>query len=363
MKKVISILLTVGVISASAHPDKGGAPAQAQSSIPVVTGNGAYTFQTVPGWGALPDDQNVGPTHGGVTVDSEGSIYVSTDAKHGICKFDKGGKFVAFFGSESNGFHSLGVIKEGSSEFIYGANVKRSYFAKMDLNGKVVLRIPNENTGQIPGSYQLKDKSGKLLINKDGSPKMRSALKGLTGSAISPDGHIFLSCGYGSNLVHKFDSSGKYLKSFGGRSSKKDRKNSMKFQTCHGLAIDTRFGDPRLLVVDRENGRLMHYDLEFNLIGQYAQYLRRPCAVSIRGDECVVAELAGRVTLLDKRGAPVAFLGDNPDKQQRANFKVEKEAMKVGVFTAPHGLSFDAAGNVIVQDWNKSGRVTMLQRQ
>jgi hypothetical protein len=74
-----------------------------------------------------------------------------------------------------------------------------------------------------------------------------------------------------------------------------------------------------------------------------------------------VAELEGRVTLLDKQGTPVAFLGDNPDKGQWANFGVEAAAMKPGEFTAPHGLCFDAEGNLYVEEWNKTGRLTRLE--
>ena len=50
--------------------------------------------------------------------------------------------------------------------------------------------------------------------------------------------------------------------------------------------------------------------------------LHRPCSVSFSGDSLAIAELEPRVTILDKSGTPVAFLGDNPDKVQWANFGV-----------------------------------------
>jgi len=31
-----------------------------------------------------------------------------------------------------------------------------------------------------------------------------------------------------------------------------------------------------------------------------------------------------------------------------------------GIFTAPHGLSFDSEGNLYVEDWNVNGRVSKL---
>ena len=75
-----------------------------------------------------------------------------------------------------------------------------------------------------------------------------------------------------------------------------------------------------------------------------------------------VAELESRVTIIDKTGTPVSFLGDNPNQAQWANFGVPPQEQKLGIFTAPHGLSFDKAGNLYVQDWNQTGRVTKLTK-
>jgi hypothetical protein len=75
-----------------------------------------------------------------------------------------------------------------------------------------------------------------------------------------------------------------------------------------------------------------------------------------------VAELEGRVVVTDKQGKIVSTLGDNPDQKQWAAFKLEPEHWRDGIFIAPHGLSFDAAGNLFVQDWNFAGRFTKLKR-
>ena len=134
------------------------------------------------------------------------------------------------------------------------------------------------------------------------------------------------------------------------------------FRAAPGVALDTRFDELRLIFADRENRRLKHYDLDGNLLGVFTTNLRRPCAMSFWGGYCAVAELEGRVTIVDKTGAPVAFLGDNPDNTQWANFKVELADLPAGIFSAPHGLSYDSEGNLYVQDWNKSGRITKLRR-
>ena len=155
----------------------------------------------------------------------------------------------------------------------------------------------------------------------------------------------------------KFTPEGKLIKSFGGRG--KDDKE--KFRTPHSLGIDTRYGEPRLLVCDREKRRLVHFDLEGKFIGEYATGLRRPCAVSFWGDYCAVAELESRAVVIDEAGKVISLLGENPNKKHWANFRVAPADQKLGVFSAPHGLCFDKDGNLYVQDWNKTGRATQLK--
>ena len=49
-----------------------------------------------------------------------------------------------------------------------------------------------------------------------------------------------------------------------------------------------------------------------------------------------------------------------PSKKQWANFNVPPSEWKEGIFTAPHGVSYDKDGNLYVEDWNASGRVSRL---
>jgi hypothetical protein len=324
---------------APAHPDQGTAPGDSPRH-PFRTGNGEWAYEAVPGWGTLPGDKQVGPTHGGVVVDDKaGLVYVSTDAGHSVLVFGTGGKFVRSIAPECVGFHAMDIGEEEGKTVLYGAQQNRGAnifrVVKLDTNGRILLEISEKTVPGLKGGWE-----------------------GLTSVAVAPDGSIFCSMGYGAQFIHKFDAGGKHLKTFGG----KGEGQQVLTNTSHGLKVDLRFGDPRLLVCDRENRRLFHTDLEGNWIGEYAIHLRRPCAVSILGDHCAVAELEARVTLLDKNGTPVAFLGDNPDRQQWAKFPVPAEEMQLGIFTAPHGLSFDRDGNLYVEDWNKTGRVTKLRK-
>jgi hypothetical protein len=113
------------------------------------------------------------------------------------------------------------------------------------------------------------------------------------------------------------------------------------FDCCHGLAVDTRYDQPLLLVCDRENRRLCHLDLDGKFVGTVTQHLRRTCQVSFQGDYAVVSELEGRASILDKDNAPVAFLGDNPKKTQWANYQLQPNEIGAAFFSAAHGCHID----------------------
>ena len=334
--KYIGLICTAAFLPATlfAHPEDNIQPG-APLTVAVKTGSGDHQYEADPKWGLLPEGKNLGPTHGGVAVDKAGNVYTSTDAKHAIVVLKPDGTFLKSIAPDCVGLHGLTINDEDGTEYLYGAHGGGRRIVKLTLDGKTVMQIPHKETGDIPSGFG-----------------------GITSIAVAPDGSIFTSCGYGSNLVHKFDKSGKIVKTAGGRG-----KEDGKFMTCHGLVIDKRGDTPLLLVMDRENRRLVHLSLDLEFKGVHTTGLRRPCAASIWGDFVVVAELESRAAIVGKDGKVVAVLGDNPNKKHWANFGVPKDQQKVGIFTAPHGVSFDSKGNVYVQDWNRTGRITKLARQ
>ncbi len=340
MRSLLSLLpLFLAPLIARADEVPGGHPAprdDTKAAAAVVTGSGVNTFKTVPQWGSIPDKLQIGPTHGGIVVDKAGLVYVSSDSAKGIYVFQPDGTFVKNIAAEFSGIHGVAIHEEKGEQFLYAAHLHGSQGLKLKLDGTAVLKIPfpEEAAASYPNGV------------KDYKP---------TAIAVAADGTIFISDGYGKSLIHKFDATGKYLKSFGGKGSADGQ-----FETSHGLVIDPRFEKPLLLVCDRENRRLVHFDFDGNFVGIITTGLRRPCAASVHGENVAIAELEARVAIIDKTNKVVAVLGDNPDKAQWAKFDVAPDWWKPGVFTAPHGVSYDAAGNLYVQDWNKTGRVTKL---
>ncbi len=354
---------------ALAHPDD--VPATAASfrvaavDLPAGTlGSGAWRYEVVPGWTKLPAGTNLGPTHGGVLVDKAGLIYVTSDGPAGILVFSPEGKLLRTIASEVNGIHGLMLRDEGGKQFIYGAHLLGHQVVKLALDGTVIWKIPAPVESGVypllenwkPNTKTPNAKPGATLVGPDGKTYVIDGYKP-TAVTVGPDGRIYVADGYGASVMHEFTPERKWVRVIGSKGE-----GDGQFKTCHGLALDTRYGAPLILVCDRENRRLVHLDLEGKFVRVLATDLRRPCAVSIMGDYAAVAELEGRVIITDKEGKIVATLGDNPDKKQWATNKVPVEAFQDGIFTAPHGVSFDASGNLYVQDWNVAGRLSKLVR-
>ena len=345
MIKVAGLVLAASLIhSADAHPNhshdhKHSAPTADAKSVTqaATTGSGIHTYQSIPGWCELPDGKALGNTHGGMVVDRAGLIYFNTDTKRSIMVYSPEGRFLRSFGEEFVGIHGMDIVEEDGQEFIYAAHLRGKRIVKFTLDGDVVWTLDGP-----PMDTNLYDDTNRY------NP---------TAVTVAPNGDFYVADGYGLSYVHHYNKDRHYLGSFGGKG-----KEPGKFQTCHGITLDTRGETPLLLVSDRENRRLQHFDLDGNFVSVVATGLRRPCSVSILGEHVAVAELEGRVTILDGNNHPVAFLGDNPNRKQWANNPVPPTEWVEGYFTAPHGCTFDADGNLYVMDWNASGRISKLQK-
>jgi hypothetical protein len=230
------------------------------------------------------------------------------------------------------------IRDEAGTEFIYAARNESAEGIKFNAEtGEIVLKLP------FP-------KESGLHLTKFNP----------TAIAIASNGDIFLSDGYFSDHIFKFDKTGKYLKHFGTQG------NDLKqFHTAHGMTLDTRYNPPRLLICDRNHepkGRLLHYDLDGNFIAEVVTGLGMPTSAAIQGDFVSVPDLHGRVVILDKNNTIIAVLGNNPDPAKGMNFNIPQDQWKEGIFSGTHGSYWDKDGNLYVQDWNVSGRIMKLVR-
>jgi len=301
-----------------------------------VLGAGEQSYEWVHGWGVLPEDMQFGNTHGCIVIDGGDNVYMNTDTDNAVIVFDKEGKFVRGFGKEwRGGLHGMVLRKEGGKEFIYFVHTQRNVAAKMTLDGEVLWML---GYPEKPGIYK---NAGEYHP---------------TSIAVAPNGDIFVADGYGKSWVHQYNEKREYIRSFGGPGDREDQMASP-----HGIWMDTRGAKPVLLVADREHHRIQRFDLDGKLIDVVKGDLRRPSNFGQRGDFIAVADLEGRVTILDKDNKIVTHLGDNSDPKKRANNGVPREQWIDGEFVAPHCARWDSAGNLYVLDWVSQGRITKLK--
>ncbi|HRV80572.1 MAG TPA: hypothetical protein P5218_04010 [Planctomycetota bacterium] len=337
-----------------------------KASGPVWVGSGDHRYLWNADWLQLPAERDwLGSTHGCIAIDREDHIYFSADTGPAILIYGRDGKLLRTMGSDwGAGVHGLSLVAERKrtveadkvpavasgawapddanwqnyGQVLWVAHTARHEVFKTDLTGKVLLRIPwPEASGHYTDPEQYKP----------------------TGVVVGPDGTVLVADGYGRSWVHRFDSEGHYLDSFGGPGDEPQNLN-----TPHGLWIDWSADVPTLLVADRENHRIVRFSLKGEYLGSSdpsSGLLRRPCHVQFRGDLGVVSDLAGRITLLDRNLELVAQLGDNPKEDQRAQYQVPPQDWREGAFCAPHCAAIDSAGNLYVMDWNIAGRFTRLE--
>jgi hypothetical protein len=272
-----------------------------------------------------------------VVIDKAGNIY--TSANEGVFVFSPDGKVIHnYLGPDYSNIHDMKIREEDGKEFIYGARNNNAEGIKFNIaGGEIVLRL------KFPPESGLKlDRFSPTAI------------------AVAPNGDIFLSDGYASNHIFKYDKTGKYIKYFG------EKGNELKqFNTAHGMVLDTRYDPPRLLICDRNHepkGRLLHYSLEGEFIEEVITGLGMPTSAAVQGDYVSVPDLHGRLVILDKSNTIMAVLGHNPDPAKRVNYNIPQEQWIEGIFSGTHGSYWDKDGNLYVQDWNVSGRIMKLVR-
>jgi DNA-binding beta-propeller fold protein YncE len=292
----------------------------------LVLGTGDFKFRLEPNWAKLPDGWDFGEV-ASVAVDKRDRIYVFSRSEHPVTVFERDGTFIKAWGEGMfTRPHGLFI---GPDESIYCTDDGEHTVQKCTLDGKLLMTI--------------------------GTPKKPSVMWSntpfcaCTQTALSPEGDIYVSDGYGNACVHKFSPNGKHILTWGMSGSEPGE-----FNLPHNICCDE---DGWVYVADRENHRIQVFDGKGKYQSQWNN-LHRPSTIYMPGGKCpycyigecgpvmsinrTAVNMGPRLSIVTKDGKLVARLGD----RTKENFP--------GPFTSPHGIAVDSKGDIYVGEVSKT---------
>ena len=305
-----------------------------KSGRDVFVGAGELTYVVIEGWERLPPGWSFVEV-AGVACDSRGRVYVFNRGEHPVIVFDQDGKFLSSWGEGV--FARAHGITIGPDDSLYLTDDKDHTVRRFTPDGKLLLTLgrsgQKSDTGAVGQDYR--------TIRRAGPP-----FNYPTDLAVTPEGDLLVTDGYGNARVHRFSADGRWLHSWGEPGS-----GPGQFHVPHGIAVDR---EGTIYIADRENSRLQLFSPDGDYLREWAG-LARPSEVFIDGRGFIyVAELGfragrwpgtgppgpgdpgGRVSIFDRGGALLARFGGGEDP------------CAPGDFFAPHDLWVDSRGDLYV---------------
>ncbi|MFN0315887.1 MAG: peptidyl-alpha-hydroxyglycine alpha-amidating lyase family protein [Burkholderiales bacterium] len=305
-----------------------------------ILSSGEYKYRVDNSWGKLPDGWAYRDVVG-VAVDSKDLVYVFNRGLHPVIVYDRHGNFVRSWGEGQ--FWRPHGIHIGPDDSVYCTDDHHQTIRKFTTEGKLLLSIgtPGERAPYMSG----------LPFHM------------CTHTALSPEGDIYVSDGYGNARVHKYSAGGKLLFSWGEPGCAPGE-----FNIVHNICCDD---DGWVYVADRENHRVQVFDKKGRYETQWNN-LHRPCGLYMpRGKQplCFIGELGPqmdvnknipnlgpRISVCNHEGKVLARLGakhggEGPDQ-----------------FIAPHGLAMDSHGDLYIGEvsntfWGSQGHLIQNPRE
>ncbi|MBI4304933.1 MAG: peptidylglycine alpha-amidating monooxygenase [Chloroflexi bacterium] len=282
-------------------------------------GTRAPRFEPVPFWAKIPHPMSFKEATS-VGVDSQDRVYVFNRGPWSMMIFDRDGNYLSTWGQGQ--FQRPHGIYIDAKDDLFLADDLDHTVRKVSRDGQktyFVLGTPGK-----PAPWQ-----GGGIFNRP------------THIAISPkSGDVFVTDGYGNSRVHRFTSSGKYVRSWG-------EPGDLPGQFSLPLNL-TILPDGRVVVCDRENFRIQVFDEEGKFLEQW--HMHRPIAITSDDRFIYVGEagappvqkgvpnLGLRVSVLDHSGRLVTRFG-NPQGGEGPD-----------QFISPHGIALDSRGDIYVAE-------------
>lgn len=286
----------------------------------MVVGNGEYKYEIVDPWPNMPRYWSFGSTSD-VSVSNEDEIYVFSRGLHPLTVWNKSGDFITSWGEGTFSENEHGIFIKGDGDIW----LVDSWFHIATKH-----RPDGERTQTIGNKLKPSDTYHGKPFNMP------------TGLAISSKGEIFVSDGYGNKKIHKFNTSGELIKSWGTFGT-----GPGEFAIVHNITIDD---DDLIYVCDRENNRIQIFDDEGNYINEWNDLLM-PGDLWIHDGNFYVVEQTekGGVSIWTKQGELITrWYGDR--------------GLGKGSIISGHGITVDSEGSIYVAELTPAERVRKFQR-
>jgi len=289
----------------------------------------AAEYHVVHGWPELPPGEILGQSTG-----------VDTDSKHNVWVFHRADRlWTEPFPKEPIAGTTLWVFDAVTGRRIAALGAGR-FIMPHGLTIDVADNVWVTDVGLHQVFKLAPDGSRLLVLGEAGVAGDDSKHFDMpTDVAISPNGDVFVSDGYGNARVVKFDSDGKFLRAWGTRGH-----GPGELDVPHGIAIDAA---GRVLVADRANSRVQVFDQSGKFIAQWkAAALGRPYAVAPAPDgRVLIADGGDQPTSPPDRGG-VAITDSNGHVLGRFG----RFGNYDGQFRLAHDLAVAADGSILVVD-------------
>jgi DNA-binding beta-propeller fold protein YncE len=286
----------------------------------VQLGSGEYTFEVNENWAKVPEEITLGDC-AAVGVDRQNRVYAFNRGEHPVAVFDAEGNLLRTWGEGV--FHRPHGVHMGPDDTIFLTDDGDHTVRKCTLDGKVLMTLGIR---------------GEPKPFMSGEPFHRC-----THTALSPQGDLYVSDGYGNARIHKYTADGKLLMSWGGPGT-----DPGQFNIPHNICCDR---DGWVYVADRENHRVQVFDGNGKFEAQWNN-LHRPngmCMAASRDPLFYIGEggpsgeinkdwpnIGPRVSIHTSKGKVLARLGKM------------HTGLAPGQFTSPHGIAVDGHGNIYV---------------
>jgi DNA-binding beta-propeller fold protein YncE len=272
-----------------------------------------------------------------VAADTQDRVYVFNRGEHPLMIFTREGTFL---GSWGEGLfvrpHGLWI---GPDESVYCTDDLDHTVRKFSPDGRLVLTL---GASGKPSDTGVTGNDFRTIVRA--APPFHYP----TNLAVSPEGDLYITDGYGNARVHKFTADGQLLFSLGEPGT-----GPGQFRLPHGIAVNQQ---GTVYVADRENSRIQLFSPDGKYLSEWTD-VARPCQVFIDSvGNVYVAELGfhagmwpgttapsadapgGRVSIFDRNGVLTARWGGG------------RNPCAPGDFFAPHGIWVDGHGDLYVAE-------------